>query len=214
MENDLKHSTVRILVVDDHPIVRAGLALLLSREQGFHLAGEVDSGMNALEFLQHQTVDIVLLDLRMPKESGLDVLPRILVSSCKPKVIILSSFDYDEEIYRAAKDGAHGYLLKDASRAEITSAIRSVMDNQLHFPKAIAERIAERDIRLGLSPREQEVLIMMSKGLTNREIANVLSISHFTVRNHVIRILDKLDVSDRTEAVSVAIRQGILEINF
>lgn len=214
MNDNIQDTSIRILIVDDHPIVRAGLTLLISKEQGFQLEGEVDSGQDALDFLQHRPVDVVLLDLRMPKESGLDVLPRILVSPCTPKVIILSSFDFDEEIYRAAKGGAHGYLLKDASRIEITSAIRQVMVNKLHFPEAIAERIADRNNRQSLSPRELEVLQMMSKGLTNREIAHALSISHFTVRNQVIRILEKLEASDRTEAVSVAIQQGILGTNF
>jgi DNA-binding NarL/FixJ family response regulator len=204
---------IRILIVDDHPIVRAGLATLLSKESGFKLAGGVDGAEAALAFLKRHPVDIVLLDLRMPKTSGLDVLPSLLALEQPPKVLILSSFDYEEEIYRAAKAGARGYLLKDSTRSQIVDAIRSVTRGQLHFPKGIADRIMERENRTGLSPREQHVLTMIVKGLTNKEIARVLAISQFTVRNHVNHILEKLEASDRTEAVSIAIQLGIISID-
>ncbi len=206
----LEPTTIRILIVDDHPIVRAGLATLLGKEEGFQLAGGVDGADEALAFLKRHPVDVILLDLRMPKISGLELLPTLLALDPAPQVLVLSSFDYEEEIYRAAKAGARGYLMKDASRAQIVGAIRSVAKGQLHFPKGIAARITEREGRAGLSPREQSVLSMISKGLTNKEIAHVLVISQFTVRNHVNHILEKLEASDRTEAVSIALRQGIL----
>jgi len=204
---------IRILIVDDHPIVRAGLATLLSKETGFKLAGGVDGAETALAFLKRHPADIILLDLRMPKTSGLDVLPSLLARDQPPKVLILSSFDYEEEIYRAAKAGARGYLLKDSTRSQIVDAIRSVAAGRLHFPKAIADRIMERENRTGLSPREQHVLTMIVKGLTNKEIARVLAISQFTVRNHVNHIFEKLEASDRTEAVSIAIQLGIISID-
>lgn len=149
----------------------------------------------------------------MPRTSGLDILPALLALRQAPHVLILSSFDYREDIYRAAKAGARGYLTKDATRAQIVGAIRSVARGNLHFPKEIATRLSERESRAGLSPREQDVLAMIAKGLTNKEIARVLVISQFTVRDHVNHILEKLEASDRTEAVSIAMQQGIIPVS-
>ncbi|MGA2351416.1 MAG: response regulator transcription factor [Terracidiphilus sp.] len=213
MQSVSEQSPIRILIVDDHPIVRDGLAMLLETDKGFKLAGSVDGAEKALAFLARCSVDIVLLDLRMPKTSGLEVLPSILALRPAPRVIILSSFSYDEDIYQAAKAGARGYIMKDASRVQILEAIRLVSAGHLHFPGNIAARIAERKGRPGLSSRELEVLDMIAKGLTNKEIARALLISQFTVRTHVTHILEKLAATDRTEAVSVATQQGIISFN-
>jgi DNA-binding NarL/FixJ family response regulator len=210
MATQSEQNTIRILIVDDHLIVRAGLTTLLGKEPGFAVAGGARSGTEALQFLDQQDVDVVLLDLRMPNKGGLDVLPEIIAHTSPPRVLILSSFEYEEEIYRAAKAGASGYLTKDASRAEIVEAIRRVTAGRLHFPPTIAARLADREARTGLSPRERDILRMISKGLTNKEIGRALQISQFTVRNHVIHILEKLHASDRTEAVSIALQQGII----
>jgi DNA-binding NarL/FixJ family response regulator len=201
---------IRILIADDHLIVRVGLATLLNKEKDLVVVDSVASGSEALSFFQTQTVDVVLLDLRMANGGGLEILPNLLGCTNAPKVLIITSFEYEEEIYKAAKAGAHGYLTKEATRAEIVEAIRSVHRGQLHFHDSIASRIVDRASRASLSPRELGVMAMMAKGLTNKEIAHVLQISQFTVRNHVIHILGKLEASDRTEAVSIALQQGIL----
>jgi DNA-binding NarL/FixJ family response regulator len=213
MERLPEQNPIRILIVDDHPIVRAGLANLLAKEGGFKLAGGVDGANEALAFLKCHPVDVVLLDLRMPKISGLEALPAIVALDPAPFVIILSSFDYEEEVYRAAKAGARGYLTKDATRAQIVNAIRSVAKGQVHFSKEIVAQIVEREGRCGISPREHDVLMMIAKGLTNKEIARILMISQFTVRSHVSHIIEKLQASDRTEAVSVAMQQGIISFS-
>lgn len=213
MEKQPELNRIRVLIVDDHPIVRAGLATLLGKESGIRLAGGVDGAREALAFLKNHPVDVVLLDLRMPGISGLDVLPSILALPSPSRVIILSSFDYEEEIYRTAKAGARGYLIKDSTRAQIVEAINAVASGKMHFPKGIAARIADREGRAGLSPREQDVLIMISKGLTNKEIARALLISQFTVRNHINHILEKLQATDRTEALAVAIQQGVITVS-
>ena len=213
MADTSERRPIRILIVDDHPIVRDGLAMLLETTNDFQLAGSADGAEKALAFLKRCSVDIVLLDIRMPKTSGLSVLPSILAQIPAPKVIILSSFNYDEDVYQAVKAGAHGYIVKDSSRIEILEAIRSVADGYAHFPEGIAARIAEREGRGGLSPRELEVLDMIARGLTNKEIARALLISQFTVRTHVTHIFEKLAATDRTEAVSIATQQGILSFN-
>lgn len=210
MEQQSELSPIRILIVDDHPIVRAGLVSLLGKEPGLRVAGSVNGGEPALAFLERHPVDVVLLDLRMPKIGGIDLMLAIRQCPNPPRVLILSSFDYEEEIYRAAKAGASGYLLKDSTRAQIVEALRKVASGRLHFPNGIAARIAEREARIGLSPREQDVLMMISKGLTNKEIGRALLISQFTVRNHVNHILEKLEAGDRTEAVSIAMQQGVI----
>jgi len=203
-------SPVRVLIVDDHPVVRAGLASLLRKEAGLKVTGAAHSGEEALEILKRSLVDVMLLDLRMPSISGIDLLNVLKNRESGPLVIILSSYEYEEEIYRAVKAGARGYLSKNASRAEIVAAIEAVMKGGKYFPAHIATLIAEREERSSLSPREIEILEMVSKGLTNKEIARVLQISQYTVRNHINHISAKLDVGDRTEAVSFALQQGII----
>ena len=204
-------SAVRVLIVDDHPVVRAGLASLLRRQAGLKLAGSAHSGEEAMAILARCTVDLMLLDLRMPSINGIDLLNLLKTQNNQPKAILLSSYEYEEEIYRAVKAGARGYLSKNAPREEIVAAIEEVVAGGTYFPERMIPWIQEREARSSLSAREIEILEMVSRGLTNKEIAGALQISHYTVRNHINHITAKLQVSDRTEAVTVAMRQGIIE---
>jgi len=201
---------IRVLIVDDHPVVRAGLASLLRRQIGVKLVGAAHSAEEAMEALKRSSVDVILLDLRMPSINGIDLLNLLRAKENQPRVIILSSYEFEEEIYQAVKAGARGYLSKNASREEMVAAIEAVADGGTYFPERIVPWIEERQARSSLSAREIEILEMVSRGLTNKEIAGVLQISHYTVRNHINHITAKLQVADRTEAATVALRQGII----
>jgi two-component system, NarL family, response regulator len=209
-EKILATSPIRVLLVDDHPVVRAGLNSMLRKQSGLQIVGIVHGGREALEFLANEPADVMLLDLRMPNMDGIDTLRALHKVLSPTKVVILSNFELDEEIYRAVEAGAKGYLVKDTSRDEIITAIKAVHAGTTHFPRRIEERLLERQQRHGLSAREVEILELLSKGLTNKAIGVALGISKYTVRNHVNRILEKLEVCDRTEASTVAIEQGIL----
>jgi two-component system, NarL family, response regulator len=201
---------VRVLTVDDHPVVRAGLASLLRRQIRLKLAGAAHSGEEAVQILKRTSVDAMLVDLRMPTINGIDLLNLLKTNEHQPKAIILSSYEYEEEIYQAVKAGARGYLSKNALREEIVAAIETVVDGGTFFPERLIKWIEERDARTSLSAREIEILELVAKGLTNKEIAGVLQISFYTVRNHVNHISSKLQAADRTEAATVALRQGII----
>ena len=203
---------IRLLIVDDHPIVRFGLTALLSIQDGIEIAGTAEGGREAIQLLKKLPVDIVLLDLRMPGFSGIQTLEKLQTVAPNIRTIILSSFECDEEIYAAVKQGAQGYLHKEAPGEEIVHAIRAVRDGHQAFPRRITERLSSDRMTAGLSCRERQVLELVAKGLTNKEVANTLRISQFTVRNHLNHITEKLDVSDRTEAIFIAIQTGIIAV--
>lgn len=210
----LKHENkrIRILIVDDHPVVRAGLSSMLATQPGIDVVGSASSGEEALEMVRRDMPDLLLLDLRMPGMSGIDTLLALKAMKASARVIILTSFEMDENIYRAVQAGALGYLLKDTSQSQMLEAINTVHSGRRYIPSQIAARLAERMMRSNLTAREMEILEMLAKGLTNKQIGTALSISDNTVRNHVNSIMEKMEVSDRTEAVAVAIQQGILQI--
>ena len=210
MTETVTNLPIRLLLVDDHPVVRAGLNSMLRKQSGVKIVGSLHGGREALDFLVNEAADVMLLDLRMPNMDGIDTLRALRKMVSPPRVVILSNFEFDEEIYRAVEAGAMAYLGKDTSRDEIITAIKAVYAGKTHFPKRIEERLEDRKHRHGLSAREVEILELLSRGLTNKTIGQALGISKFTVRNHVNRILEKLEVCDRTEATTVAIGQGIL----
>ena len=201
---------ISILIVDDHPVVCSGLTSMLSGYKQLEVVGSAASGEEALTLIEQSHPRILLLDLRMPGMDGIGVLRALKRLTAPPRVIILTSFEKDEDIYRAIREGAHGYLLKDATESEMIAAISIVDSGKRYIPRHIAARLADRMMRADLTGRELQILELVARGSTNKEIAKELSISDNTVRHHVISIMNKLEVSDRTEAVATAIRKGIL----
>lgn len=208
---DQRDNPIRILIVDDHPVVVAGLASMLGTQAGMVVVGSASGGEEALELLRTTHADLLLLDLRMPGMNGIDMLHALRRLKSHARAIILTTFETDEDIYRAVQAGAQGYLLKDTRQTEMLEAIRAVHGGKRYFPRDIAARLAERMTRSSLTARELEVLHMLARGLTNKEIGSALDISGNTVRNHVNSIIEKLEVSDRTEAATTAILRGIIE---
>jgi two-component system, NarL family, response regulator len=202
--------TIALLIVDDQVVVRAGFNSVLGCQVGLKVVGSVSSGEKALTLLGRSAVDVLLLDLHMPGMSGIGTLLALQKLPRPPRTIILSSFEPDEEICKAVEIGAVGYLRKDISCSEIIDAVRVVHSGRRYLPEWIAARVSERKFQASLSPRELEILEMVAKGLTNKEIGRAIQVSPFTVRNHVRHIMAKLQVGGRTEAATVAIQQGLL----
>jgi DNA-binding NarL/FixJ family response regulator len=204
---------IRILVADDHAVVRMGLVALIHSEPDLEVVGEADDGRQAVELFRRLRPDILLADLRMPDMDGVSMTQAVCRDSPSARVIILSSYEGDEEIYRALEAGARGYLLKkDSLGDDMLKAIRSVHGGQHYIPPAVAAILAERMHRSELTPRELDVLKAIANGMSNKRIADRLDITEGTVKIHVTNILSKLGVSVRTEAVTAAIRRGILRI--
>lgn len=204
------HIPIRILIVDDHPVVCAGLTSMLSTQPGFEVMGSAASGEEALAILKRSKPNVMLLDLRMPGMDGIAVLHTLKDIDSPPAVIVLTSFEKEEDIYRSIRAGAQGYLLKDTAESEMVAAITTVDAGERYIPRRISARLANRMLRADLTGRELSILELLAEGSTNKEIAGSLKISDNTVRHHVNNIMDKLKVSDRTEAVATAIRSGIL----
>jgi DNA-binding NarL/FixJ family response regulator len=201
---------IRVLVVDDHPVVRRGLFSMLNGESGISVVGMACSGEEGLHLAEKLKPDVVLLDLRMPNMSGVEVIVALRAASPDQKILVLTNYQLDEDVFNALEAGALGYLLKSASQEEVIEAIVAVSQGRRRIPTALAMRLAERVGRSALSAREQEVLELVVQGLTNKEIGHKLYISDITARNHVISLIAKLDAKDRTEAATIAIRRGLV----
>jgi DNA-binding NarL/FixJ family response regulator len=206
---------IRVLVADDHPIVRAGVVGLLDTEPGLHVAGEVASGEAAVEFTQAGPgADVVLMDLRMPGIGGVEATRRILASNPDVHVLVFTTFEDDDQILAAIRAGAGGYLLKAAPAAELIAAIRAVATGQTVLSASIARQLATRPDPGAVTPvltgRETDILTLVGAGLSNPEIAGRLFIGESTVKTHLLHAFEKLGVSDRTRAVTRAMELGLL----
>jgi two-component system NarL family response regulator len=204
---------IRILVVDDHAIVRKGLVALLNTVEGLRVVGEASDGEQAIQAYRAHKPDITLMDLRIPKISGADAIARIRQEHPAARIIVLTTFDGDEDIFRALQAGAKGYLLKGMDAAELTEAIRAVHAGRSKIPASVAEKLAGRMGGPALTSRELEVLKRIVAGRSNKEIAGDLHISEATVKTHINSILSKLGVSDRTQAATSALQRGIVYLD-
>jgi len=207
-----KTNPMRILIADDHPVVREGLVALINRRPDMEVVAEVSNGREAVEQFLHHRPDVALLDLRMPEMDGVEAIAAIRQKIPTARIIVLTTFDDDEDIYRGLRAGAKAYLLKDAPRDELLKCVRAVHEGQTIIPPPIAAKLAGRLTTSGLTRREIQVLRLTADGKANKGIAVALSISEGTVKTHVSAILAKLDALDRTQAVTIALKRGILRL--
>jgi two-component system, NarL family, response regulator len=207
-----KEHAIRILIVDDHPVVRDGLAAMIERLDDMTVIGEAANGREALDLFRIHRPDVTLMDLRMPEMDGVEAIRAIRSEAPHARILVLTTYGGDEEIYRALQAGAQGYSLKDVGREEMLAAIRIVHAGGKHIPPAVAAKLAEQISRVELTSRELEVLGLMAEGKSNREIAAALFIVEGTVKTHVTNILLKLSAQDRTQAVTIALKRGILHL--
>ena len=207
--------SVRILVTDDHPVVRAGLSGMLSGEPDFEVVGEAQNGKEAVAFVRERKPDVVLMDLRMPEMDGVTAIQHIKSNYPDVHILVLTTYESDADILRAIETGATGYLLKDTPREELFGAIRMVAQGQSPLDPGVAARLMQRmrdPEEEGLSTREIEVLELVAHGTSNKAIAKQLWVSETTVKSHMLHIFDKLSVTDRTAAVTEALKRGIIRL--
>lgn len=203
---------VSVVIVDDHPVVRDGLCAMISAEADIQVVAEAGTGAEALDVIPKLRPTVVLMDLLLPDIGGSEVIRRLCSSSSDTAFLVLTTVGGDEDIYRAIEAGARGYLFKDMARKELVHAIRAVAKGQRYIPAQVGSRIAENLPRPGLTLREIEVLQSVAAGLRNKEIAYQLGVSEATINAHVKHILEKLNASDRTHAVTTALRRGIIRL--
>jgi len=207
-----KKKRIRILIADDHSVVREGLVSLVKRKSDMVVVAEASNGREAVQLWKEHRPDVTLLDLRMPELDGVGAIKEIRQLDENAHVVVLTTYDGDEDIYRAIKGGAKAYLLKDTARDALVETVRRVHAGETYLPPQLAAKLAERVSGEALSPREIEVLQRMAVGKSNKEIGAELFISEGTVKTHIKSIFSKLDVVSRTEAVATANRRGLIQL--
>ncbi|BAZ11725.1 two component transcriptional regulator, LuxR family protein [Calothrix sp. NIES-4071] len=208
----MSQGNIRVLIADNHPIVLAGLAMIIEYEPGIEMVAQANNGIEAVQLFRQLQPDVTLMDLRMPEMNGVDAIITIRQEFPNACIIVLTIYDGDEDIYRGLQAGARGYLLKDAPTDELLLAIRKVYAGNKYVPAEVGEKLAERFSNPQLSKREQEVLRLVASGKNNLEIATALGITEGTVKFHINNLLSKLKVSDRTTAAILALKRGIANL--
>ena len=202
----------RVLLVDDHALLRTGVANIINQEPDLHVVAEAENGVDAISAYELHQPDVTLLDLRMPVMEGVEVVRQIRERDPRALVIILTTYDTDDEISRALKAGAKAYVLKDISADDLVGCIRNVLAGKTYLAPAAAAKLAEGVTHVQLTPREMASLRLLADGKANKEIANALDISERTVKTHLAHLFEKLGVTSRTEAIKVATRRGLVRL--
>jgi two-component system NarL family response regulator len=203
---------IRVILADDHPVVRDGLAAMVNQQADMEVVAEAGDGEEAIRLYNEYQPDVMVLDLRMPKRDGVAVVQEVLESHPKARILIMTTYDGDEDIFRSLSQGAKGYLLKDAPRTEILSAIRAVSQDRPYTSSSVAAKALQRMAKPSLTQRELDVLQQLAEGRSNKDIARRLNIPEGTAKTHVKAILTKLDAISRTEAVAVAHKRGLIHL--
>jgi two-component system, NarL family, response regulator len=203
---------IRVLIVDDHSLVVEGLANIINYDPEMTVIAQAEDGLQAISLYREHQPDITLMDLRMPGMGGVEVIAAICNEFKSARIIVLTTYDGDEDIYRGLRAGAQGYLLKDSKPNELLNAIRMVYAGQQYVSPVVGKKLVERMNNPVLSERELDVLRLMAQGLSNQDIGATLNIGESTVKSHVTRILNKLGVSDRTQAVITGVKRGLISL--
>ena len=204
---------IRVLVADDHPVVRTGLAAVLVQQADLELVGEAENGERAVALYREHQPDVCLMDLRMPVMDGVEAIRTITTEFPEARILALTTYEGDADIRRALEAGARGYLLKDMLLTDVIRAVRAVRRGERVIPNAVAARLAEFPERSELTERELEVLQLVARGLSNKEVARVIGRTDETVKIHLKNAFAKLGVADRTEAVTVALTRGLIHLD-